>query len=195
MRFTRRAMLQGLAATTPAAMSPRLRAMMRYGQGAGSAMRPAGRVATSAERRLAQGAFEPTWESLKTYKTPPWFRDAKFGIWAHWSAQCVPEQGDWYARNMYIQGSKQYNYHVEHYGHPSKFGFKDIDHIWAAENWQPEYLMDLYVKAGAKYFMAWRIIMTTSIATTRRITSGIRRRSGRRRTWWGSGRRRRGSMG
>ena len=33
---------------------------------------------------------------------PDWFRDAKFGIWAHWTAQCVPEAGDWYARQMYI---------------------------------------------------------------------------------------------
>jgi alpha-L-fucosidase len=110
--------------------------------------------AANSTRHLAPGPFQPTWESLKQYKTPSWFRDAKFGIWAHWSAQCVPEQGDWYARNMYIQGSRQYDYHVSTYGHPSKFGFKDIDHIWGAENWQPDALMDLYVKAGAKYFMS-----------------------------------------
>ena len=96
----------------------------------------------------------PTWESLKQYKTPDWFRDAKFGIWAHWSAQCVPEQGDWYARNMYLQGSPQYNFHVQQYGHPSKFGFMEIDNLWKAEKWDPEALMDRYVKAGAKYFVA-----------------------------------------
>ena len=85
---------------------------------------------------------------------PDWFRDAKFGIWAHWSAQCVPEQGDWYARQMYIQGHPQYEYHVKTYGHPSTFGFKDIDHIWKAERWQPDQLLDLYVSAGAKYFVS-----------------------------------------
>ena len=57
----------------------------------------------------AAGPFRPNWESLKAYRAPAWFRDAKFGIWAHWSPQCVPEQGDWYARGMYIQGSSQYN--------------------------------------------------------------------------------------
>ena len=41
------------------------------------------------------GPFRPNWESLKAYRYPDWFRDAKFGIWAHWSPQCVPEQGDW----------------------------------------------------------------------------------------------------
>jgi len=100
------------------------------------------------------GPFQPYWESLKQYEYPEWFRDAKFGMWAHWSPQCVPEDGDWYARNMYLQGSEQYNYHVAHYGHPSKFGYKDICHIWKAENWDPERLIQLYKKVGAKYFVA-----------------------------------------
>jgi alpha-L-fucosidase len=103
---------------------------------------------------MQSGKFEPTWESLKQYQCPQWFQDAKFGIWAHWSAQCVPGEGDWYARKMYIQGSKQYNYHVEHYGHPSRIGFKDIDYIWKAEKWEPDKLMALYKRAGAQYFFA-----------------------------------------
>jgi Alpha-L-fucosidase len=76
--------------------------------------------------QVPDGPFLPFWESLKSYRCPDWFRDAKFGIWAHWSPQCVPEQGDWYARNMYIQGSGQYQYHVKQFGHPSQFGYKDI---------------------------------------------------------------------
>jgi len=100
------------------------------------------------------GPFSPSWESLKQYECPQWFRDAKFGIWAHWSPQQVPEQGDWYARNLYIQGHRHYNYHVRHYGHPSKFGYKDICRLWTLERWNPEWLMDLFVRAGAKYFIA-----------------------------------------
>jgi alpha-L-fucosidase len=104
---------------------------------------------------IAVGPFKPTWESLEQgYQCPEWFRDAKFGIWAHWSAQCVPEQGDWYARNMYIQGTAQYNYQIAHYGHPSKFGFMEIDNLWHAEHWDPDKLMDLYAAAGAKYFVS-----------------------------------------
>jgi alpha-L-fucosidase len=112
-------------------------------------------VTTATGRRLATGPFEPTWESLvKNYKYPEWYRDAKFGIWAHWTAQCVPEQGDWYARRMYIQGEKDYDYHVKTYGHPSKVGFMEIDNLWKAEKWDPEKLMALYKRAGAKYFFA-----------------------------------------
>ncbi|WP_449437677.1 alpha-L-fucosidase [Pedobacter steynii] len=100
------------------------------------------------------GPFKPTNESLKEYKYPQWFRDAKFGIWSHWGPQAVPRQGDWYARNMYIQGSSQNKYHTATYGPPSKFGYKDIIRLWKAEKWNPEKLMALYKKAGAKYFVS-----------------------------------------
>ena len=97
--------------------------------------------------------FEPTFESLRTYSAPEWFRDAKFGIWSHWGPQSVPMFGDWYARNMYIEGTPQYEYHVRHYGHPSKFGYKDICALWKAERFDPASLADKYWKAGARYLM------------------------------------------
>ncbi len=103
---------------------------------------------------MAAGKFQPTWDSLKQYQAPEWFKDAKFGIWAHWGPQCEPEDGDWYARNMYMEGKSQNLFHVAHYGPPSKFGFKDVIHEWHAENWDPEALMDLYKRAGAQYFVA-----------------------------------------
>jgi alpha-L-fucosidase len=85
-----------------------------------------------------RAAFTPTWESLiGGYRAPDWFRDAKFGIWAHWTSQCVPEMGDWYARNMYIQGHAQYQHHVESYGHPTQVGYMEMNHRWQAEHWDP----------------------------------------------------------
>lgn len=101
--------------------------------------------------------FDATWESLQQYQAPEWFRDAKFGIWAHWGPQAVPGQGDWYARRMYLQGDGAYNYHVKTYGHPSEFGYKDIIPLWKAENWDPDTLMSLYKKAGAKYFVSMAV--------------------------------------
>ena len=121
---------------------------------AGIGILPAAAQTNFPPRVIAPGIFQPTWESLASqYHCPGWFRDAKFGIWAHWSAQCVPEQGDWYARQMYIQGHPQYDYHVEHYAHPSQFGFMELDNLWNAERWNPENLCTLR-KAGANYFVA-----------------------------------------
>ena len=62
--------------------------------------------------------------------------------------------GDWYAKSMYQFGSADYKFHVRKYGHPSKFGFKDVIHEWKAEAWDPEHLIALYKRAGAKYFSA-----------------------------------------
>ena len=121
--------------------------------------------------KTEQITFSPSFtsdiESFRNYRYPDWFRDAKFGIWAHWGPQAVPRQGDWYARKMYESDvynrrtneptgkpSREYLYHVEHYGHPSVFGYKDIIPLWKAERWDPEKLMALYKRVGAKYFVS-----------------------------------------
>lgn len=131
----RRQVLAGLAATVP------------------------GLAATSLlpRRALAAGApgpFAPDWDSLAAYRTPDWFRNAKFGVWAHWGPQCEPEFGDWYARTMYKEGSGAYRHHLQTYGHPSTFGFKDVIRQWRADRWDPDALLRLYRKAGARYFVA-----------------------------------------
>jgi len=115
-------------------------------------------VCVIAEEKLnlpvADGPFKGELESLKQYQCPDWFRDAKFGIWAHWGPQAVPEMGDWYARQMYIENHRQYLFHCEHFGHPSVFGYKDIIPLWKAEKFDPDRLMERYKAAGAKYFVS-----------------------------------------
>jgi len=101
-----------------------------------------------------EGPFQPARASLARYEVPEWFRDAKLGMWAHWGPQSAVEAGDWYARHMYMQGTEQYDHHLRHYGHPSKFGFKDTIPLWKAERFDPARLVRLYKRAGAKYFMS-----------------------------------------
>ena len=123
-----------------------------------SSAQPAVIVDTTAEP-VAPGKFASSWESLRQYEVPEWFRDAKFGIWAHWGPQCQPGRGDWYARHLYLEdgplwGTNVTASHRETYGHPSKVGFKDVIHAWKAAKWDPEKLVALYKRAGAKYFFA-----------------------------------------
>jgi len=103
---------------------------------------------------MQYGKIKPTWQSMHKYEVPKWYRDAKFGIWAHWGPQSQPEYGDWYAHYMYKPGSRENKYHVSHYGQPSEVGFKDLIHQWKTVNWNPEKLMKMYKKAGAQYFVA-----------------------------------------
>ncbi|HEY5212308.1 MAG TPA: alpha-L-fucosidase, partial [Acidobacteriaceae bacterium] len=104
---------------------------------------------------VAPGPWSADWHALgRSYTVPDWWREAKFGAWSHWDPQSMPEDGDWYARNMYIQGSPQYQFQLSHFGHPSVYGYKDICHNWVIDRWSPEDLMDLYIEMGARYFMA-----------------------------------------
>jgi alpha-L-fucosidase len=104
--------------------------------------------------QVTPGPFSNTRDSLKSYVLPEWFGDAKFGIWSHWGPQSAVGDGDWYARNMYIEGSEQYEYHIKRFGPQSKVGYKDLIHLFTADKWDPEHLMDLYQRAGAKYFFS-----------------------------------------
>lgn len=135
MKISKREMLGGVVGTTVAAAG-------------------AGRAVAQAMPAIAPGPFQPTTTSLSAYDTPAWFRDAKFGIWAHWGPQAVPGQGDWYARFMYTPGHPHYDHHVKTYGHPSEKGYKDIIPLWTADKFDPEALVARYRAAGARYIVS-----------------------------------------
>ncbi len=50
--------------------------------------------------------------------------------------------------------SGQYKYQLEHYGPPSRFGYKDLCAQWTLLNWDPDELITRYKNAGAKIFVA-----------------------------------------
>jgi alpha-L-fucosidase len=94
-------------------------------------------------------------ESLKQYETPEWYADAKLGIYMHWGPMSIPGVATtWYARWIYEQGSEGNKYHVATYGHPSKFGYKDICKLFTAPKFdqaQADRYVKLYKQAGARY--------------------------------------------
>lgn len=97
--------------------------------------------------------YEPTWESLEKYdEAAEWFKDAKFGIYAHWGVMSVPAfANDWYARNMHIEGSNEYNHHIETYGEHSEFGYHDFVPMFKAEKFNADEWAELFEKSGAKF--------------------------------------------
>jgi len=103
---------------------------------------------------MAQDRYQATWESLSNYKTPDWFRDAKFGIFIHWGIYSVPAFNDeWYPRNMYNQESNEYKHHIEKYGPLNEFGYKDFILMFNAENFNADKWADLFKRSGAKYIV------------------------------------------
>ncbi len=103
---------------------------------------------------IKQGPFAANWESLKNFKVPEWYMNDKFGIFIHWGVYCVPAFGnEWYARNMYQQGSKEFEHHVKTYGKHSEFGYKDFIPKLTAKNYDPKAWAKLFKDAGAKFVM------------------------------------------
>ncbi|WP_295915638.1 alpha-L-fucosidase [uncultured Xanthomonas sp.] len=98
------------------------------------------------------GPFRPDWTSLKQYRSPSWYDNAKFGIFIHWGVFSVPAFGnEWYSRNMYQQGSKDYLHHRETYGPQSRFGYKDLIPLFTAPKFDPQAWATLFRDAGARY--------------------------------------------
>ena len=98
--------------------------------------------------------FEPTWGSLRSHVTPQWFKDAKFGIYTHWGIYSVPAHGPnvtWYPYNMYREGTEQYKYHVETYGPPSEFGYKDFIPDFTGAKFDADEWAELFKRSGAQY--------------------------------------------
>lgn len=104
------------------------------------------------DRVIEQGPYTDTWESLSAYEPPKWYRDGKFGIFIHWGIYSVPAFGnEWYSRNMYIQGSKEYEHHTAVYGKHESFGYKDFIPLFTADRFDAAAWADLFTEAGASY--------------------------------------------
>ncbi len=100
-----------------------------------------------------RGPFTPDWATItNNFKTPDWYRDAKFGLFIHWGAYAVPAFGsEWYPRNMYVTNSPEFAHHVATYGKQSTFGYKDFFQMFKAEKFDATAWAKLFKEAGVKY--------------------------------------------
>jgi len=102
--------------------------------------------------QVPPGPFVPTWESLASYQVPDWYTDGKFGIFIHWGPYCVPAFGsEWYPRQMYKQGTPEFEHHVKTYGPHTEFGYKDFIPMLTAERFYAPDWADLFRNAGARF--------------------------------------------
>jgi len=96
--------------------------------------------------------FEATWESLKQFQTPDWYENGKFGIFIHWGVYSVPAfANEWYARNMYVQGSPEFEHHVKTYGPHTEFGYKDFIPQFTGANFNADEWAQLFKESGARF--------------------------------------------
>lgn len=101
---------------------------------------------------IAKGPYHDSWESLSAYEPPEWYQKLKFGIFIHWGVYSVPAfKSEWYSKNMYVQGSPEYEHHLATYGKQKDFGYKDFIPMFTAKKFSPKTWADLFLEAGAQY--------------------------------------------
>lgn len=101
---------------------------------------------------IDRGPFAADWESLSGYRPPRWFGESKFGVFLHWGVYSVPAFSDeWYSRNMYRQGTAEFDHHRETFGAHSEFGYKDFIPDFRMQDFDPDAWAALFRRAGAQY--------------------------------------------
>ena len=105
------------------------------------------------DRVNREGKYHPDWDSLACHPIPAWYGQQRLGIFLNWGPFSVPAYHDWYARNMYIQGSPEYEHHLANYGPQKDFGFKDFIPLFTMEKFDPREWVSLFTRAGADYIV------------------------------------------
>jgi len=157
MRIDRRTLLTGASASLAAAATPTFAAhrkhdIHRSAAPVGDYARELAASIAHIDRAATKGPFRADWSSLENFRTPDWYRDAKFGIFIHWGVYSVPAYGnEWYSRNMYVPDNDAFKHHVATYGPQSQFGYKDFIPKFTAEKFDANAWVDLFTRAGARY--------------------------------------------
>lgn len=119
--------------------------------------------------------YEPTLESLRRHAPPPWYDEAKLGIFVHWTPASVigyaPREKEinellveryddmqvevpyteWYENSLRFPQSSVAKYHREHFGSKPMHEFA-ADFARAVEKlWDPEAWAEAFAAAGARY--------------------------------------------
>ena len=104
------------------------------------------------DKVIENGRYKDNWESLSGHKTPDWYYKGKLGIFIHWGIYSVPAAfNEWYPRGMYIEGTDEYKYHIEHFGKHKDFGYKDFIPDFKAEKFDADEWISLFKEAGAAF--------------------------------------------
>jgi alpha-L-fucosidase len=106
--------------------------------------------------RLTAQNYQPTWESLDARPVPPWFKDAKFGIFIHWGVYSVPgwsskgQYAEWYQNGLETNDTARIKYHKAKFGDRSYY---DLANDFKAELFDPAEWAKLFERSGAKYIV------------------------------------------
>lgn len=109
-------------------------------------------IPSSIRAVIDAGPFQDSWSSLAGYEVPDWYKDGKLGIFIHWGAYSVPAfSNEWYPRNMYVEGSSEFEHHRKAYGDQKDFGYKDLIYRFKGEHFDAVAWAGLFRRSGAQF--------------------------------------------
>ena len=94
--------------------------------------------------------YEPNWKSIDSRPLPPWYDDAKIGIFLHWGVFSVPSlQSEWFWENWIDNKHGVPQYMKNHY--KPDFTYAEFAPDFTAELFDPNDWADIFKASGAKY--------------------------------------------
>jgi alpha-L-fucosidase len=118
----------------------------------------AGRAPPSIYRFVVTAGF-PTYTAatVQTHEAPDWFDAAKFGIFITWGVYSVPafsrvgDYAEWYWQWIHDRANVAYAHQLQRYGPRSRYD--DFIPQFRAERFDPKDWVELFARAGARYFV------------------------------------------
>jgi alpha-L-fucosidase len=128
--------------------------------------------ATASSATQSAKHYTPDLASLRTHTVPPWFANAKLGIFIHWGLYSVPgwaplshpnhdfanpdyirddPYAEWYYNTMRIPGSPTQQYHQQHFGGADYYATFTPMFNQASARWNPDTWAKIFADAGARY--------------------------------------------
>lgn len=96
--------------------------------------------------------FTADWESLDSRVNPPWYDNAKFGIFIHWGVYSVPTFGsEWFWTNL-MSKNPDYVHYMEQNFKPG-YTYQEFAKDFTAENFNASEWTELFKASGAKYIV------------------------------------------
>lgn len=95
--------------------------------------------------------YEPTWPSLDSRSLPPWYDNAKVGIFVHWGVYAVPAFGsEWFWTNWKNAKAPAYEQFMNTNYRPG-FTYQEFAADFRAELFNASAWTELFAQSGAKY--------------------------------------------
>ena len=98
---------------------------------------------------LATAKYTPDWKSIDSRPLPPWFDEAKIGIFIHWGVFSVPSFGNEWFWQFWASGQKPYVDFIEKNYRPG-WTYADFASQFTNEFYDPNQWADIFQASGAK---------------------------------------------